>query len=207
MKVERLRRALRSGQPVRDEDFDALLPLEYQRASTRFWTPMHAARCAAQWFEEQGVGRVLDVGAGVGKFCTIGALATRDVSFIGVEYRASLVRVASDVIDVLGADRAMVVHGSVQDIHANDYDAFYFFNPFVENVITSSSRLDSSVELSETRQRQDILAAERLLAGARGGTTVVTYFGYGGPMPDGYHLIDEEHAGGPLRLWRKDMAS
>jgi len=204
MKFDRLRQALRNRQPVRDEDFDALLPLAYRRLSPRFWTPLRAARRAAQWLEGEGARRVLDVGAGVGKFCTIGALSTDRARFIGVEHREALVRVASEVIDVLGAHRATVLHGSLEDVDPSAYDAFYFFNPFVENIICSASRVDSSVNLSKERHGHDVRIAERLLANARVGTNVVTYFGYGGRMPYGYHLVHEERHGGPLRLWFKD---
>ncbi|WP_394842318.1 class I SAM-dependent methyltransferase [Pendulispora brunnea] len=204
MRLDRLRRALREGDSVRDEDFDDVLPLEYRRLSTRFWTPVRAARRASQWLEREGALRVLDVGAGVGKFCVVGALGTRRTRFIGVEHRKALAQVASDVASMLGARRATIFHGHLEDVDIRSYDAFYFFNPFAENVIPSAPQPDDSVELSSERFQRDIGLAERLLIQAPAGTPVVTYCGYGKNMPHDYRLVCDEYHAGPLRLWVKD---
>lgn len=207
MKLDRMRSALQQGRPVRDEDFDSIYPLEYRRVSARFWTPVATARRVAEMLEGEGARRVLDIGAGVGKFCIVGALTTTRTTFVGIEQRAHLVVAACEGARALGAERADVRSGRLDDLRLDfreRFDGFYLFNPFAENTFGRSGRLDHSIELSEARYRADVALAETLLASAPPRTPVVTYCGYGGKMRPGYDLVHSEpSAAGPLYLWVK----
>ncbi|HRI66824.1 MAG TPA: hypothetical protein PK156_21405 [Polyangium sp.] len=197
---ETLRRAiddLRAGHLVPDRIFDLLFPEPVRRVSGRFWTPIQVARKAAAILA-RGRGPVIDVGAGVGKFCVIGAL-TSDARFHGLEHRAELVDIANGVIAALGlSDRAKVFHGTLDDIDWKSYGSFYFCNPFEENIFPEERRYDDHVVLSKTRFHEDTARVERELDAAQVGTRVVTFHGLGARVPATYRRVVEETHGNPL---------
>ena len=82
--------------------------------------------------------------------------------------------------------------------------AYYFYNPFEENLFEHGYHLDGDVELSEARFQVDIEAAETLLATAPIGTCVLTYNGFGGRIPPGYRQIRvDRELPNLLRLWQR----
>ena len=53
-------------------------------------------------------------------------------------------------------------------------------------------------------QARDVRLVEQVLRDAPIGTRVVTYHGFGGRIPRGYHLVTDERIGtDSLRLWVK----
>ncbi len=196
--------ALRGGREVTDAELDLLLPPPWRRASAQFWTPVAVARKAAAWLARAGSRRVLDVGSGVGKLCVVGALTT-ELSFHGIEQRPPLVDVARGLAAMFAlGDRVSFQSGKLQQASFFAHDALYFFNPFGENVVQREDWLDVSVELSQERLEKDVWFIERTLREAPMRTRVVTYHGYGGPLPDSYHPTVCAPAGtGVLRLWTK----
>ena len=195
--------ALRRGDPVEDEDFDALFPPDVRARGAVYWTPVSVATRAAALLATTPRARVLDVGSGVGKVCIVGA-ATTGAEFVGVEQRGHLVAIARDAAVRAGVPEVRFVHGGIDAVDASSFDAFYFFNPFEENTWDAEDQLDQSVVLSRARFDEDVGRAERLLAAARIGTRVVTYHGFGGAMPAGYrHAHREPHPRSYLDLWIK----
>ena len=201
---ETLRRALRKGRAVLDSQFDALYPLSIREVSSSFWTPVSVAIRVAELLVVHGrKTRVLDVGAGVGKFCIIGAAVT-GASFVGLEHRERFVKLAEDAAKRTGVTNARFIHGCLDEhVHTN-VDAYYFYNPFEENLWANDMQLDRSVELSEQRFFSDIETAMTMLSRARTGTRVATYHGFGGIMPSGYRQVLREQCGsGHVELWVK----
>ena len=149
----------------------------------------------------QRASRVLDVGAGVGKLCLIGALTT-PARWFGIESDADMVEAARAAAVKLRVQAR--VEFALGDATATDwsaFDAFYLFNPFGEHLFRGFEgeawprRLFASyIELAQCR-----------LAEAAPGTRVVTYNGLGGgAMPRGYDLIRREPAhDDELILWVK----
>jgi hypothetical protein len=194
---------IRARRPASDRVFDQLFPEPVRRVSSRFWTPINVARKAANILAAGG-GPVLDVGAGVGKFCIIGALTT-DAVFHGMEHRKELVTIANAVINALGlSDRARVFQGALEDVDWSRYAGYYFCNPFEENIFPEARRFDDLVPLNKTRFLEDTARVERELDAARVGTRVVTFHGLGARVPATYRLSPEETRGNPLlRYWIK----
>lgn len=125
---------LRAGEPISDEEFDAVYSSEVRSLSLRHWTPVSVARRAAYLLTGLGgATHILDVGAGPGKFCIVGALSTT-AHFVGVEHRRRLVEVAQMAAVRFGADRAHVVHANLLDFDCRTFDGFYFYNPFREQL-------------------------------------------------------------------------
>lgn len=194
--------ALRRGEPVFDRVFDDVFPLEARRASSVHWTPVDVAVRAARLLT-QGVAApvVLDVGSGIGKFCTIAA-ATVNATILGVEHRRHFVEIARAAASKLGV-AVDFAHGTIDDHDLSAVNGVYMFNPFAENLATKGDHLDETVELNESVYWRDIASVVRFLERAQLDTRVVTYCGFGGKMPSDYELVLREAAAGKLELWRK----
>lgn len=203
--LHRVARALRRGTLVMDSLFDDVFPLWARRASSVHWTPVEVAVRAAKLLTD-GVDApvLLDVGAGVGKFCLVAA-STVDAVVTGVEHRVHFVEVARQAAETLGVDVEMK-HAALAAVDMSAVTGFYLFNPFAENLSPRTDHLDESVELSEECYWRDVKLVERALDEARPGARVVTYCGFGGTMPQGYTLVLREQRAGRIELWEKDRA-
>jgi hypothetical protein len=186
-----------------EEAFDVVLGESVWRGVSNFWTPVDVARRAAAFLAPESSARVLDVGAGIGKFCIVGALTT-NAAFSGIEQRPHLVEVAKRAARELGASRTNFAVGTIESIEWSNYDALYFFNPFEENIFHDQGCLDRTVVLSESRFFQDVIFMEQVLARMPLGTRVATFHGFGGRIPSAYRLAHAQPLrGGVLRCWTK----
>jgi SAM-dependent methyltransferase len=202
-----LRDAVRRGE-ADDFAFDEVYPLAIRQLASRFWTPVEVAQRAARWLADRGVKRVLDVGSGVGKFCLVAASTWPHLELVGVEQRPHLVEVAEDARGMLGIRNARFLEGDVTTAPWSEFDAFYFYNPFAENLYPDDHPLDRTVELSRQRLLSDVARVQDALSTLRVGAYMLTYNGFGGPIPSSWRLAQEEPAGCDwLRLWVKDRVS
>lgn len=202
--VKALAKALASQEPPRDECFDLFLPARLRAVSYRFWTPLDVTRRCAAWFEEVGIRSIVDIGAGVGKFCIVGAL-TSSCFFLGIEQRPRFARVARELARLLSvADRVTILDGQFGKVPLPQADCYYLFNPFEENLFPIQEALDGDVELSPARFRRDLRAFRSLVATSPIGTYFLSYNGIGGVLPDCLDQVRVDHgASAPLRLFRK----
>src|SRR5262249_29669196 len=86
--------ALRRHSAVSDAELDQVFPEELRDRSHLHWTPVAVALRAAELLAPTPDVRVLDVGAGVGKLCLIGALVT-GATWWGIEQDPSQVAAAN----------------------------------------------------------------------------------------------------------------
>jgi hypothetical protein len=202
----RLFERVRTGAHVWNARFDRILPIHWRRLSMTHCTPIDVARRAAQLLVTGRETRVLDVGSGPGKFCLIGALATLG-HFTGVEQRPHLVEFSRSFARKYAIPRVYFLCANAGDLDWSRYNAFYFYNPFYEN-LDPDKKIDDRVELSPSLYDQYITMAQELLAQALPTTRVVTYHGMGGDMPDGYERILREFQNtGFLELWIRNPSS
>jgi SAM-dependent methyltransferase len=198
--MQRLFERLRTGAHVWNAQFDRLLPFCWRRLSIVHWSPVHVARRAAQLLVTGPESRVLDVGSGPGKFCLVGALATLG-HFTGVEQRPHMVEFSRAFAQKYTIPRVRFLRANAKDLDWSQYSAFYFYNPFYEN-LDPDKTIDERVELSLSLYDQYITMAQQRLAEAPSGTRVVTFHGMGGEMPDGYERVLQEFQDtGFLELW------
>ncbi len=199
-----LRRALRRG-VAEDARFDELYPAVVRAVSGVFWTPLSVAAQAAELFEEQRVESILDVGSGPGKFCLAAAMAGPTLELTGIEHRPHLVGVAREAARRLRLTNVRFQLGDVTSVDWSQYDGFYLFNPFAENLFAGPDRYDGTVPLCADKRAADIELVERALVAARLGTTVVTYHGFGGRIPSSFRLARslKSHTDW-LNVWVKD---
>jgi SAM-dependent methyltransferase len=190
-----------------DAAFDQFLPEPMRRLSRQHWTPLAVVARAAQWLDECDVRTVLDIGSGAGKFCVAAALAGR-CHLTGLEQRAELVAASRELARTFGAnDRTSFIHGALGEVSLPRVDAYYLYNPFEENLLPPSERIDASVEIGAERSRRDIAAVQSLLASTAAGTYVLVYGGFAGDLPAAYRRIRVDHGfRNPLCLWRKSGA-
>lgn len=183
-----------------EENFNALLPEYLQRSSRIFFTPIRIAQIATQWLTEDGKKNVLDIGAGVGKFCVAGARYS-DSYFCGVEYRPSLAKLANKLIRDFGIENAIVKNENIMDVDFTNFDAFYLYNPFFENLMFET-RLNNEVELRGPLYGYYSAHTEKQLDKTKPGTRLVTYHGNNFEIPGSFKKIKEAE-GGILKLWIK----
>jgi len=185
---------------IEDEKFDQIYPPRIRELSGLHWTPVRVAAEAAKLLVTRAGTRVLDVGCGPAKFCLVGASLTQGI-FTGVEQRDELIAAAREAADRMRLREVNIIHGNVLDLAFDEYDAFYLYNPFEENMIRGN-KIDGSVPLSPVlfKKYNSYVAAQ--LGDMPIGTRVATYAGYADEIPACYDcelaLFHDE-----LKLWIK----
>lgn len=187
-----------------DEEFDAIYPDWVVELSSMFWTPLEVAKRALALLECERGQRVLDIGSGCGKFCTVGAICT-EADFFGVEQRADLVDVAKTLAVKHSLSQIEYLTGNMNELDWQEFNAFYLFNPFHEQTSGPWVQIDDTVSYSRETQAAYVRTVVERLADLPSGTRVTTYFGFGGTFPSSYTKLAYEHfEQGPLELWVKD---
>ena len=182
------------------QDIGLEVALASQEVDECHWTPAEVARVAAQMLVIRPGTRVLDIGSGTGEFCVAGARATLG-HFTGVEQRRHLVTRAKQTVRAKGIKNVAYHHANITDISFDDFDAFYLFNPFQENLIPLL-KIDSTVALSAALHDAYVKYVADELVKASVGTRVVTYIGGYEAIPNNYE-IDQQAFDGDLTLWIK----
>lgn len=189
-----------------DAEFDRIYPDWAREKSRQHWTPLAVVHRAVELLASgRREARILDVGAGAGKFCIAGALASR-AWFTGIEQRPHLCALSRELAGRHGADRARFLCGDLSDVDWRDFDAIYLFNPFEEHR-SPFCRIDDSIQPSRETYARYVGAVEERLERMPIGTRLVTYHGFGGRVPGGFTRFPARplppEATGPLELWVK----
>lgn len=194
----RVEALLRSGGRVTDASFDRLLPADVRASAELEYTPLRVCLLAARWLtSHRRSARILDVGSGAGKFCVVGALATR-ARFVGVEQREDLVAAATALARALHARRCSFRCADAFSLDWRRFDGLYLFNPFFGLVRRAPAVASEHAAAFEAFVR----ATEERLRTLRRGTRVVTFHGFGGIFPPAYRRVRSEQVGrGHLELW------
>lgn len=205
MRAELVAGILRSGRDVSDAAFDEIYPEAVRRASGVHWTPVRVCARIVELLRLERGSRLLDIGAGAGKFCIVAA-AMSGARVRGVERQAALAEIARETARRL--DIAVEIADGTFDMEdPQRFDALYLFNPFTETLLLPGLVRDVPADRFGRRGAEDVAAAERFLERARAGVRVVTFCGFGGAIPVGYErLALEMWEGGALELWEKRSA-
>src|SRR6185295_17168886 len=120
----------RDRRAIDDAAFDQLYPDHVRRLSIVHWTPVSAALRAVALLAPIAGMRVLDVGAGAGKLCCLGA-AICGGTWHGIERDPALVTAAIELARCLEVDRgASFAAGDALDADWRGFDSVYLYNPF-----------------------------------------------------------------------------
>lgn len=182
--------------------FDSLFPEHIRKHSRRHWTPLEVAKAAALFFAVTPGAKILDVGAGIGKFCMAGAYTTK-AQFTGIEQRKYLVHHGNRVIDELQLKNVRLLHGNITQIDFSQFTGIYFYNSFYENIDDSGDHIDDTIERSTALYRfySDYLFQQ--LRAMPKGTRLATYWSFLHDVPPDYGLYETDFDN-YLKLWIKN---
>lgn len=182
-----------------DKHFNQLYPIAVQVMSERHWTPLHIAMQAASFLGERAGSKILDIGSGVGKFCLAAAVHHPQANFFGIEQRAQLVNYALIAKQILNVKNASFTHGNFTQLDLHNYDHFYFFNSFYEN-LDDDVRIDNAISYSEGLYEYYSLHLYNKLRRMPSGTRIATYHTFWHEIPREYKIV-ESLENGELNFW------
>lgn len=182
-----------------DKEFDSLYPSAIQALSKKHWTPLSVARQAAKFLSVKKGARILDIGSGAGKFCLAASYYYPDSFFTGIEQRRSLIEHAQRAAEILEADNVSFIHGNFTQLDFRNYDHFYFYNSFYENLV-NVDRIDENLDYSAELYNYYSRYLFHLLAKKPAGTRIVTYHSLEEEIPPGYQLLYSDYDS-ILKFW------
>jgi SAM-dependent methyltransferase len=184
-----------------DDQFNKIYPPSIQLLAQRHWTPLEVAIKAADFLAVENNVNILDIGSGVGKFCLAAANHKPNTLFTGIEQRLSLIRHAEAAKELLQVKNAKFINGNFTQIDFENYDHFYFFNAFFEN-LTGTNRIDNSIDYSSELYNYYNRYLYKQLQRKPAGTRVAAYYSLDDEMPPDYHIVgvDMENL---LKFWIK----
>lgn len=191
---------LRLSIDVPDDDFNTIYPENIRSLARKHWTPVAVARTASEFLVARRGTRVLDIGSGAGKFCMVGAANTKGY-FTGIEQRAALVELSRKISTSYCLHNVNYIHANITSISFSDYDAFYLYNSFHEN-IDIRNRIDDTILLSPQLYDAYSIQTVEQLAALPSGARLATYWTPTSVVPNSFRLIDSLYNGN-LSLWEK----
>lgn len=174
-----------------DTQFHQLYPPSIQQLARRHWTPLNVTQQAVQFLVPRDRVRVLDIGSGAGKFCLGAAYYKPNAFFYGVEQRKELVGHAEAAKEVLGLSNVSFIHGNFTKLDLKQYDHFYFYNSFYEN-IKGTPKIDYEVSFSETLYNYYNRCLFKQLEEMPAGTRVVTRCSWEDKIPPSYSVVSSD---------------
>ena len=184
-----------------DAAFDSLFPIHIQKLSAIHWTPVNVAITAARFLNANGNAKILDIGAGVGKFCITGSFFTNG-HFTGVEQRRNFVTIGNKMIKQFGLNKVELIHGNFTEIDMSLFNGIYFYNSFHENIVLADSldeQVERSSELYNTYTAHLLARLNQMPVGTRLATDWLSIT----EIPACYRLY-ETHYNKLLKLWIKE---
>ena len=184
-----------------DAQLHCLYPESIQLLARRHWTPLHIAQMVVQFLTPTKDTRVLDIGSGVGKFCLAGAYYQPLASFFGVEQREDLIEHAEFAKAMLDLKNAYFINSNFTQLDFKQYDHFYFYNSFYEN-LSDTGKIDVSITCSFELYNLYNRILYRKLDEMPPGTRLATYHCLEDNFPGDYHLV-ESKTDCLLKFWLK----
>jgi len=196
MFIEQLKKNLITS----DVEFNSIYPERVQILDKKHWTPLAVAKTASKFLVNREGIKVLDIGSGVGKFCMIGSVVTKG-HFTGVEYREELVKLSGEISKKSCLSNIQFIHDNITNINFRNFDAFYFFNSFIENM-SQSEVMDNAVPISPQLYGKYNQYLRLQFAAMPIGTRLATYWTNSEEVPRGYVLLSTAFEG-ELKMWEK----
>jgi SAM-dependent methyltransferase len=184
-----------------DSQLHSLYPEPIQLLASRHWTPLSIAQMVVPFLAPHPGVKVLDIGSGVGKFCLAGAYYKSYASFFGVEQRKDLVAHAEKARNILGLQNVRFIHSNITQLDFKQYDHFYFFNSFYENLMVTD-KIDNSIAHSPHLYTYYHRQLYKKLEEMPEGTRVATFHCLDDKMPPDYYLVDSKVCT-LLKFWMK----
>lgn len=184
-----------------DEAFDSLYSLRARQLSAIHWTPIKIAKRAAEHLTGGTGKNILDIGSGVGKFCIVGAHEHPTHIFHGVEQRKTLIDEALIAQKATNTCNANFIHANFNELDTDQFDNFYFYNSFSENLFHYKP-IDNLVPSSTEIYEDYVQLFNNLLTEKSPGTRLATFYCPDGYIPPSYKRVGY-NSGDTLCLWIK----
>jgi len=185
---------------LNDVRFEKIYPKYVRELSKIHWTPIDIATIAINWLAVSSHTKILDIGSGVGKFCILGGLLS-NAQFTGVEKRKKLINVANKSLAHFSLNNVKFIHSNILDVNFNSYDAFYYFNPFCEQIALCDWIDDTTTYSRDKYELYEQYVIDQL-AKMPIGTKLVTYCCHDFYPPNSFTIKDMMFDG-QLVLWVK----
>jgi hypothetical protein len=186
---------------VSDLQFHRLYPESLHTQANMHWTPLSVARKAAEFLAVDNGAKILDIGSGAGKFCLTAAYHQPQSFFYGIEQRAELVNAALAAEDRLRLNNVSFVHGNLIEVDLSQYDHFYFFNAFYEN-LDDGFKIDDTLHYSRELYQTYNSYLYKQLEKKPSGTRLATFHSLEDEISEGYHEVSSS-ADNLLKCWIK----
>ena len=174
-----------------DDKFNSLYPPHIQKLADQHWTPLQVAKYTADFLVQEDGVKVLDIGSGAGKFCLAASHYKPNGFFYGIEQRIELIGCSREIKSRLGLNNLSFMHGNFTQIDFKQFDHFYFYNSFYEN-IAGTAKIDYTIEYSLPLYNYYNSYLFNQLEKMPFGTRVATYHTWNSQMPPGYHLLETQ---------------
>lgn len=184
-----------------DSQLHHVYPESIQQLARKHWTPLGITQKVIQFLATHDGVRVLDIGSGVGKFCLAGAYYKPFASFFGVEQRSHLVTHAEIAQKTLGLQNVQFIEGNLTQLDFKQYDHFYFYNSFYEN-LNDTDKIDDTVTLSIPLYNYYTRCLYKKLENLPAATRLATFHSLEDKIPSSYHMV-EAQVGNLLKFWIK----
>lgn len=184
-----------------DTHFNDLYPSDLMPLARRHWTPLPVARKASSFLAAPGNPRVLDIGSGIGKFCLTAAHVAPHAIFYGVEQRKRLLHLAEKAKATLGLSNVHFINANFTQLNFKEFDHFYFYNAFYEN-LDGTDKIDDSIDYSAELFHYYNRYLYRLLDQKPAGTRLVTYHSMEEEVPRDFYVVDSFY-NNLLKFWMK----
>jgi SAM-dependent methyltransferase len=184
-----------------DAQLHYLYPESIQLLARKHWTPLSITQMVVEFLTPASGVKVLDIGSGVGKFCLAAAYYKPEAFFFGVEQRKDLTEHAQFARAMLGLNNAYFINSNFTQVDFKQYDHFYFYNSFYEN-LADTDKIDESVSYSLELYNLYNRFLYKKLDEMPSGTRLATFHCLEDKIPAGYHMI-ESKVGCLLKFWLK----
>lgn len=183
-----------------DDSFNAIYPSRIRKVAEKHFTPLSVAKSASEFLVNSPGTRVLDIGSGAGKFCMVGSITTRGC-FTGIEQREELVQLSKRLVDSYQLTNITFINTNVIFVDFSEYDAFYIYNPFYENIDTRGN-IDDTIVLTPSLYDSYSTHTFAQLSTCMPGVRLATYYTSPTIVPPSFTLIDSLYDG-QLKFWEK----
>ncbi len=171
-----------------DAQFNRIYPLSIQALDSKHWTSLIVARKAADFLAAENNVKILDIGSGVGKFCLGAAYYKPKAFYYGVEQRRKLTGYAEQAKEILELENVSFIHGNFTQLDFKNYDNFYFYNSFYEN-LTDTDKIDDSIDYSLELYNYYNRYLFKQLEQTPPGTRLATYHSLEDEVPADFHVV------------------
>lgn len=172
-----------------------------RRLASQHWTPLHVVKLVTDYLVDRPEARILDIGSGIGKFCLSAAYYQPGAFFYGVEQRSNLVECAQAAQRRLDLNNVQFYHGNFTRLNLSNYNHFYFFNPFYEN-LNNTDKIDDTIAFSAELYHYYNRYLYKQLEYMPTGTRLATFHSLGNEIPPAFQLADA-HMDDMLKFWIK----